>query len=124
MLYRTVLPNNLGPGMFAEGLQGLIDVTGREVLPPVHVHVGHFHEGLAAVGVAYARFGFVDVQGHWAIEPRYSTVGKFADGRGPVGIFEGETQRWAFIDEKGIEVFPFEEPTFIEARASRSRRRR
>lgn len=113
MLYRTILPNRLGPAMFAEGLQGLIDATGREVLPPVHVSVGPFREGRAAVGTDFSHYGFVDERGSWVIEPRFERVGVYAEGRCLVRMIDGGAHRAAFVDEHGREVFAF--PSFDES---------
>lgn len=107
MLYRTILPNRLGPAMFAEGLEGLIDARGREVLPPVHVHVGPFREGRAVVGTDLSHYGCVDEEGRWVIEPRFDRMGVYAEGRCLVRVVENGAQRAAFIDEAGAEVFAF-----------------
>lgn len=84
------------PGAGTIQFQGVIDKTGRVVIPPQQLAgVGEFSEGLAAAQElvrdpktkwwTQGSYGYIDRTGEWVIKPQYYWAGKFTDGLAAVG---------------------------------------
>lgn len=113
-------------GSFSEGLAmvringraGLIDKTGRIVVPPRFLQIGAknynspyynysygFSEGLIAASVGeYPNifYGGIDHKGEYVIQPKYDILGTFSEGLAPF-LRDG---KWGYIDKRGVEVIP------------------
>jgi hypothetical protein len=63
------------------GVVGLLDASGKVLIPPSFVEIGQFANGLApAKGTRNDLYGYIDPDGKWVIEPKYFAAGPFADG--------------------------------------------
>ena len=115
---------------------GLIDRSGKLIVPCKFTQVHEFREGLAAASVDGKKWGYIDRTGKFVIEPTYDYAWDFASSSAPVAIAgryfwidktgaKGTTQTydglvafseglasfrrgnlWGLIDEKGIEIVP------------------
>ena len=59
---------------------GIIDTTGRTVVPFIYEETENFQEGLARVKLG-GRWGFVDTAGREVIKPQFDDVSPFYNGR-------------------------------------------
>jgi len=99
-------------GVFSEGyakvklngMWGLIDGEGNEIVPPEYVQVGEFHEGLVAVKLKQEahNWGFINKTGKVIVPPKYDDVANFYLGYASV-LFDGY---WGYINTQGNEVIP------------------
>ncbi len=85
---------------------GLIDRTGRVVVPPLYESVGYPTEGRIPVqrdGLT----GYVDLQGREVIPPVYLQGGDFSEGCAPVQlVIDSFFTACTFIDTLGRQLFP------------------
>lgn len=109
---------NFTIGDFVEGLAGIylndkygfIDLTGKEVVPPIYDYAYSFSEGIAAV-YQNGKFGFIDKSGKEIVKPKYEEVGFMQNGRAAVRL----NGKWGFIDATGNEVIkPEYEDWYLE----------
>ena len=89
---------------------GVIDKSGKEVIPCKYAAIGYFYEGLAEVELD-GKYGFIDKSGKEVIpckydKIRYSEPGYFSEGLAEVRL---DDSHWAWIDKKGKEVVVFDE---------------
>jgi hypothetical protein len=95
---------------------GVIDRTGKFVIPPTYEQIRPFSEGLAAVEVRWGdivRYGFIDRTGKMVIAPQFLNAGPFHEGLAPVEIPDVVEEekvpriaravrgRWGYIDRQG-----------------------
>ncbi|HQZ83362.1 MAG TPA: WG repeat-containing protein [Pyrinomonadaceae bacterium] len=80
---------------------GLIDKTGKLVIPMVHRHLFEVSEGLVGYQSGL-KFGFLSTSGSPVIEAKFDRVEEFASGRAKVKIGE----KYGFIDHTGWFVIP------------------
>lgn len=89
-----------------EGQMGLIDRTGRQVVPCIYEAVGYPSEGRVLVG-RDGRYGFTDLQGREVIPPTYLRAGNFSEGCSPVlVVIDSFFSACTFIDTMGHQLFP------------------
>jgi hypothetical protein len=105
-------PNYGKPVTNEEYLSGLIDKTGREIIPIKYgggmlsggPGVLEFSEGLIAVRENSSRkWGYFDANGKMVIPFKYSEVEGFKNGIARVEI---DSDSWTYIDKQGKEMFP------------------
>ncbi|MBK8196396.1 MAG: WG repeat-containing protein [Lewinellaceae bacterium] len=83
---------------------GLVDRSGREMVPPQfefvkgHAH-GEFFDG-TALAFRDGKYGFVDQQGSIAVEPMFDLAGDFGEGLALVEI----NGAYGYIDRAGKPV--------------------
>lgn len=80
------------------GRGGLIDFSGREIIPPAHAYIDaidSYKNGHAAVSVNQ-KYGFVDSNNKFVIPPKYDEVTAYDD---LIAVRNGE--RWSLINRKG-----------------------
>ena len=103
--------------MFSEGLStvqignqyGLIDETGKYVLPLSDVeYLGSVHNGLASFR-ANEKYGFIDISGQEKIKPQFDWVGEFSEGLCVVRNDNGKlgSGKYGYIDTTGKVVIDF-----------------
>ena len=96
-------------GDFYEGLAwvkmngkwGLIDKSGREVIPCKYDYAMVFSEGLAQVKMN-GKWGYIDKSGREVIPCKYNDVGNFSEGLAMVQM----NGKYGYIDKSGREVIP------------------
>jgi hypothetical protein len=99
---------------FSEGLisvgknfkYGLIDKTGKQVMPFRYVKIDDFSEGLALVWTAaeeWYRMGYIDKTGKEIIPCVYENASPFSEGLACVK----KNDKYGFIDKNGKEAIPF-----------------
>lgn len=85
---------------------GLIDSTGRQVVPCIYQDVEFPSEGRVLV-VKDNRFGFTDLDGNVVIEPQYLQAGSYNEGCAPVLVsIDSFFSACTFIDTLGNMLFP------------------
>lgn len=98
--------------MFSEGLStvqignryGLIDETGRYVLPLREMeYLGSVHNGLASFR-ANDRYGFIDTSGQEKIKPIFDWVDEFSEG---LCVVRNDKDKHGYIDTTGKLVVDF-----------------
>lgn len=88
-----------------DGQFGVIDKTGRFVVPPKFAELSDFSEGLAAARVVSGgKVGYIDAHGNWVIAPQFNYARDFREGLAPV--MPWSVHEWGFIDKKGRMVIP------------------
>ena len=83
---------------------GVIDKTGKIVIPYAKGRIAAFHEGLAAKQdpTKEDKFGFIDQTGKWVIPAQWTTVHEeFHEGFCAVGKEVGDEIKLGFIDKTG-----------------------
>jgi len=92
--------------MFIDGRSGLIDASGKWVIPPIYEGIGLFSDGLAPVKVG-EKWGFINRSGKLVIKPKYGSTYGFTDGLALVTVKNSRgRKRDGFIDGKGRMVIP------------------
>ncbi|MDO7874356.1 WG repeat-containing protein [Hymenobacter sp. ASUV-10] len=82
---------------------GMVDSTGREVLPLKFRALSYFHDGLAAASLDGQKYGFVDRTGTFVIAPTFAGVSDFSERRA-VAV---QGQKLALLNTKGTLLTPF-----------------
>lgn len=77
-------------------LYGLINATGKEVVPLKYTSISSFAEGLVAVEMN-KKFGFLNASGKEAIPLQYTNAGDFKEGFASVEI----NNKWGCINKSG-----------------------
>lgn len=85
------------------GLMGLIDKNGNEVLELKYRYIGEFKDGLAVVStnVSPQKYGYIDEKGKEIITPKYDEAEDFSSGFGKVK----NNNKYGFVDNTGKEIF-------------------
>lgn len=83
------------------GLWGIIDLDGKEILEPKYEKIGMFKNRKARVMVN-KRWGIVNWDGNMIIKPVYNKIGYFKNGRAKV-LKDG---RWGIVHQDGNEIVP------------------
>jgi hypothetical protein len=83
------------------GMYGVIDLDGNEVVPLKYDWIEWFYEGMVSVELNQ-KCGFVDKDGNEVVSPRYDWVSDYQEGMATVRI-DG---RYGIIDLDGNEVIP------------------
>ncbi|MBL8124778.1 MAG: WG repeat-containing protein [Pyrinomonadaceae bacterium] len=94
-----------------KGKWGVIDKSGKFVLPPTYDDMVHFYEGLAAVKKD-GKYGFIDGNGRLVIPPKFDLAGSFSYGLAAVMV-DGKI---GYINKKGNFAI---QPIFDETRGGR-----
>lgn len=92
-----------------DGKSGLIDTTGRVLVPVEYDGAQNFSEELAAVGRMgkyYVLWGYINRTGEQVIPLRYYEAARFSDGLARVSRVKDGAPRYGFIDKRGEEVIP------------------
>lgn len=85
---------------------GLMDKTGKLVLPCTFEFIGKFSEGLAPAKKG-DKYGFIDIKGNWIIKPEYTGAEAFHNGLAAVSKGPSAYEAtWGFIDAKGKIIIP------------------
>ena len=98
----------------SEGVWGIMDSLGQQILKPQYKRIKQFSDGLAGFQENNdSRYGFLDENGAVKIAPKYHYVGDFKYGLAPaqVELKSGEL-RFGYINKKGNFAI---EPQFEEA---------
>jgi hypothetical protein len=99
--------------MFSEGLStvqignkyGLIDETGRYVLPLRDMeYLGSVHNGLASFR-ANDKYGFIDTTGQEKIKPQFDWVNEFSEG---LCVVRNDKGKHGYIDTTGTLIVDYE----------------
>jgi hypothetical protein len=85
------------------GRWGIIDSTGREVLPLKYRELDYFAEGLAGASLDGKKFGFVNTAGAVVIPFTFDGVGSFSEGRATAIL----GRKCALINKKGTLLTPY-----------------
>lgn len=100
-------PQGFDPRQMAwnfKGLYGMIDSTGREIVPPIYKIILPLKEGLAATATAgkyYDKWGFLNTKGEEVIPFDYYSVEDFHNGRAVVcKVIDGEL-KYGQVDTAG-----------------------
>jgi hypothetical protein len=99
--YDEVLPNS--SGYFKVEIayySGLVDSTGKEIIPPKYEVVGQVQDGIALVSYG-GKYGFYDVFGH-KTPLNYDEIRPFKHGVAEVRV----GKKWGFINKKGKLIVP------------------
>lgn len=80
---------------------GVLDSTGKEVIPAEFTLLGEFNEQKAVMGMK-GKFGFIDTRGDIVIKPAYDMVFDFNDGMAGVWV----KGKYGYIDHNGQMVIP------------------
>lgn len=92
--------------MMADTLCGLIDSTGREVLPCIYTSVDYPSEGRILVQKG-AFYGYTDLDGEVVIPIQYLAAGNFSEGCAAVTVpLDSFFSACTFIDTLGHQLFP------------------
>ena len=86
-------------------LAGLIDTTGREIIPPLYPFVGDPSENR----ILYAHhglYGYTNLNGDIIVPPTFPIAGPFSNGRAPVAVATDTSILYTFIDTLGNLIFP------------------
>lgn len=96
------------------GQCGMIDSTGRQVVPCIYENIGYPSEGRIMVEKE-GKKGYTDLNGNVVIPLRYPHAGDFSEGCATVAVVKDSLFVFAtFIDTLGRELFP---PDFQDASA-------
>lgn len=81
---------------------GIIDKTGREILPPQFDNIlTDFFEGVAPFRIGY-KWGYVDTKGEIVISARFAAADRFSEGLAPVALKnEHDVFVWGYADRSG-----------------------
>ncbi|MBS2007542.1 MAG: WG repeat-containing protein [Cyanobacteria bacterium SZAS TMP-1] len=96
---------------FIRGMKrtGLIDKTGKVLMPPTFQDITPFIDGIAAADYL-GRWGFIDKTGQWLTTPRYMQAAAYSCGLAPVcsefalfppASIKPGTDKWGFVDKMG-----------------------
>lgn len=80
---------------------GLIDKTGKTIIPIKYDYISEFREGLAVV-VLNKKYGFINQQGEIVIQPQFKDACTFSEGYADVNI----NDKVGYIDKKGNIAIP------------------
>lgn len=81
---------------------GLIDHTGKEIIPPIYININDFHEGLAVILKSNYSCGVINTAGKLVIPFSYSVIRDFTDGVAVVGARGG----FGLINKAGKIIVP------------------
>lgn len=85
---------------------GLIDSTGREVVPCIYHSLEQPSEGRVLV-YKDERYGYTDMEGNEVIPLQYIAAGSFSEGCAPVGVIvDSLFVYYTYIDTLGRQLFP------------------
>ncbi len=88
---------------------GIIDKTGREVVPCKYAEMGaEVRDSIVTIAkidqtTGSALFGFLHVSGKLIADFKYSQVRDFSNG---MGAFSNKSGKWGFVDRNGKEAIP------------------
>lgn len=85
-----------------KGKYGLINISGKQILPPIYNAIEPFVQGFAKVTDKKGRKGIIDTNGELVCETIYEEVGHFVDKFAAVKV----NGKWGFINELGAECIP------------------
>ncbi len=91
-----------------KGRYGFIDTSGKMIIEPKFIMVGHFNEGFCKVYVKSEwgyKWGVIDSSGEFVVPPRYEEVGDFSNGL--VGVCEEEFDLVQYLNQKGEIVIEY-----------------
>ena len=87
-----------------EGMCGLIDRTGREIIPCIYSDINYPSSGRILVIKDY-RTGYCDMDGRQVIEPQYWQGADFHNGIAVVAVYDSFAPYCLFIDTLGAPLF-------------------
>lgn len=82
---------------------GLLDSSGKVIVPAKYDVVGGFREGFCLLGLN-GRHGYIDKKAKLVIPLKYEAAHNFSEGLASVSL----AGKWGFIDTKGATVIPFD----------------
>ena len=88
-----------------KGHDGLINVEGEYIVPPIYDSISPFKEG-KAVFTQNSKMGVMDEEGRVITKKFYSIIGNFNEGRAVVGESKSAGYRYGYIDSEGNEIIP------------------
>lgn len=82
---------------------GIIDKTGREILPPQFDNIRtDFFEGVAPFRIG-SKWGYVDTKGEIVISARFAAADRFSEGFAPVALKnEHDVSFWGYAARSGV----------------------
>lgn len=85
---------------------GLIDRTGKEIVPAEYEEVNYPSDDLIRVRKD-GLYGFMDMYGEWVIQPQYRASSTFSEGLAVVAVdLDSFTVMYGYIDTKGKTAIP------------------
>jgi hypothetical protein len=84
---------------------GLMDKTGKMVLPFKYVFLGKYAEGVLPAKKD-SLYGYIDLKGNWVIKPKYNGAEAFNHGLAAVSKGPFLEEKWGFINHEGKVVIP------------------
>lgn len=90
--------NSLGVAVFSkekDGLQGLLDTSGKVRLTPIYKHIADFQQGYAKVLGKNGKFGLINAAGTEVLRTVYSRIGTISEGL--VATQSPGSDQWRFI---------------------------
>lgn len=98
------------------GQCGMIDSTGRQVIPCIYDNIGYPSDGRILVEKGGLK-GYTDMEGREVIVPQYPHAGDFSEGCATIAVVKDSFFVYAtFIDTLGRQLFP---PDYEDASAFR-----
>jgi len=95
-----------------KGKWGLIDTTGKLVVPAKFESIGYFSSGLAWAKTANGLVGFIDTKGNWVIQPKFLKARDFDAESGLAMVFIDD--KWGYVDSSGeMYFFKQTEKTYV-----------
>lgn len=88
-------------GVEGEGKEGLVDSTGKEIVPPRYEAILRYSEGFISVRLN-GKYGFIDRTGREIIPPQYDYALYFSEGYALVQ----NNGKYGFVDTTGKEIVP------------------
>jgi hypothetical protein len=95
---------NPGDVDFSIGKTGVIDLTGKEIVPLKYDSIVNYTNSLAIVRIdvvpavpGSGKYGVIDKSGNEVVPPQYDWIGKFVDGFAQIEL----DRKLGYIDEKG-----------------------
>lgn len=83
--------------------QGLIDSTGKLILPVENKDVGEFYGGIARVEKTSGMFGLVDMKGKWVLPADYNEVLSLYDNK---GFYVKKDGKYSVLDKNIKTIIP------------------
>jgi hypothetical protein len=83
------------PDTWGNEVWGVIDRTGRQIVPFKYENISEFSDCLAAVEVD-GKYGVIDTQGRMVIQPQFDFIGRFSEGLAAV-----VNHKYGFINKTG-----------------------
>ena len=106
LIYEYGLPFNLGQARIQKnGLYGIIDIKGNEVVPPIYKSIGKIENGYAVISNQKYKKGLIDYDGNLVIPCQYERLKRIKKDRWE---FSSKYGKYGIIDSKNKIIIPDE----------------